>query len=98
MNFNKLITIVFLTALFAINSAGAQPLEIYSAAELQIALEKLNTLGSLLYIAAHPDDEKTSLLLFGSAPPHNNGWVTNTRSGPKSGGRSYNGYCRFIEY
>ena len=29
---------------------------------LYIALQKLNTLGSVLYIAAHPDDENTSLI------------------------------------
>ncbi|MFC1561255.1 PIG-L family deacetylase [Candidatus Latescibacterota bacterium] len=64
MNFNKLITIVFLTALFAISSTGTQPLEIRDAAELQIALEKLHTLGSVLYIAAHPDDENTAALAY----------------------------------
>ncbi|HUP61083.1 MAG TPA: PIG-L family deacetylase [Thermoanaerobaculia bacterium] len=35
-----------------------------TAAELQLALRKLNVLGSALYIAAHPDDENTALLAW----------------------------------
>jgi LmbE family N-acetylglucosaminyl deacetylase len=38
--------------------------ENYSAAEIQLALKKLNVLGSALYIAAHPDDENTALLAY----------------------------------
>jgi LmbE family N-acetylglucosaminyl deacetylase len=36
----------------------------YNAAEILQALEKLNTVGSVLYIAAHPDDENTRLLAY----------------------------------
>lgn len=35
-----------------------------TAADLRIALEKMNVLGSVLYIAAHPDDENTGLMAF----------------------------------
>ena len=35
----------------------AQTPERLSASEIQLALEKLNVLGSVLYLAAHPDDE-----------------------------------------
>ncbi|MBI3817091.1 MAG: PIG-L family deacetylase [Planctomycetes bacterium] len=35
-----------------------------SAADLAVSLRKANTLGSVLYIAAHPDDENTSLLAY----------------------------------
>ncbi len=42
----------------------AQPEEIYNAAELEIALQKVNVVGSVLYIAAHPDDENTGLLAY----------------------------------
>lgn len=35
-----------------------------SSADLAVALRKVNTLGSVLYIAAHPDDENTSLLAY----------------------------------
>ena len=39
----------------------AQPLD---ASRLAVALKKLNVLGSVLYIAAHPDDENTALLAY----------------------------------
>ncbi|MBP6414245.1 MAG: PIG-L family deacetylase, partial [Bacteroidia bacterium] len=35
-----------------------------NAAEIYLGLNKLNTLGSVLYIAAHPDDENTRLLSY----------------------------------
>jgi LmbE family N-acetylglucosaminyl deacetylase len=47
------------------NSADAPPLfspEQMSASEIQLALQKLNVLGRVLYIAAHPDDENTNLM------------------------------------
>ncbi len=40
----------------------AQQRGIPNAGELEIALQKLNVLGSVLYVGAHPDDENTSLL------------------------------------
>ncbi len=33
-----------------------------NAGEIQVALQKLNVLGRVLYIAAHPDDENTNLM------------------------------------
>lgn len=36
----------------------------YTSAEILLGLKKLNTLGSALYIAAHPDDENTRLLSY----------------------------------
>jgi len=35
-----------------------------SAAEIQLALRKLGVVGSVLYVAAHPDDENTNLLAY----------------------------------
>ncbi|MBK5258381.1 MAG: PIG-L family deacetylase [Thermoanaerobaculia bacterium] len=35
-----------------------------TAADLQLAIRKLNVVGSALYIAAHPDDENTALLAW----------------------------------
>ena len=35
-----------------------------NAAEIQLGLEKLNVVGSVLYIAAHPDDENTAALAY----------------------------------
>lgn len=35
-----------------------------SASDIQLSLKKLNTLGSVLYVAAHPDDENTQLISY----------------------------------
>ncbi len=44
--------------------ASGQRIEIPDTGELQIALHKLNVLGSVLYVAAHPDDENTAALAY----------------------------------
>ena len=44
--------------------ADSSPGDVLNAAELQLALEKLRVLGSVLYVAAHPDDENTSLITY----------------------------------
>jgi LmbE family N-acetylglucosaminyl deacetylase len=36
----------------------------WSSADILLGLKKLNVLGSVLYVAAHPDDENTRLLTF----------------------------------
>ncbi|SHE52957.1 PIG-L family deacetylase [Flavisolibacter ginsengisoli] len=36
----------------------------YTSADIYLGLKKLNVLGSVLYIAAHPDDENTRLLAY----------------------------------
>ena len=49
------------------NSTDAPPLlspEQMNAGEIQLALQKLDVLGRVLYIAAHPDDENTNLMAF----------------------------------
>src|SRR6059036_2167497 len=49
------------------HSADVPPLlapEQMNASEIQLALQKLNVLGRVLYIAAHPDDENTNLMAF----------------------------------
>src|SRR6059036_1599643 len=51
------------------NSTDAPPLlssDQMNASEIQLALQKLNVLGRVLYIAAHPDDENTNLMAFWS--------------------------------
>lgn len=47
-----------------IPAAFSQQVKILSSGEIQLALKKLNTVGSVLYIAAHPDDENTRLLSY----------------------------------
>ncbi len=42
----------------------SQPQPTLSSSEIKLALKKLDVLGSVLYIAAHPDDENTSLIAY----------------------------------
>jgi LmbE family N-acetylglucosaminyl deacetylase len=48
--------------LFLLCSASAQSLP--TSSEIYLGLRKLNVLGSVLYVAAHPDDENTRLLTY----------------------------------
>jgi LmbE family N-acetylglucosaminyl deacetylase len=50
-------------AAIAAKPAHAQS-PIHGAGEVQLALDKLNTLGSVLMIAAHPDDERNELIAY----------------------------------
>lgn len=52
--------IVFLWSFFV----QAQPVKELDAAELQLALKKLTVVGSVLYLAAHPDDENTRVIAY----------------------------------
>jgi LmbE family N-acetylglucosaminyl deacetylase len=60
----------FILLLFALGTgavrAGAapRPPDALHAAELSLALKKLRVLGSVLYVAAHPDDENTALITY----------------------------------
>jgi LmbE family N-acetylglucosaminyl deacetylase len=45
--------------------ASAPPGEM-NAAEIRLALAKLNVVGRVLYVAAHPDDENTAFLAWGA--------------------------------
>ena len=60
----KYISIVLVSLLFLFCRANAQKIEILDASELQIAIQKLNVLGSVLYYASHPDDENTAALAY----------------------------------
>src|SRR5690348_3018995 len=42
----------------------AQAPPTYSSADIYLQIKKLNILGSVLYVAAHPDDENTRLLAY----------------------------------
>lgn len=54
----------FLFALFLSSATQAQQPKKPNAAEIQLMLEKLNVLGSVLYVAAHPDDENTKVIAY----------------------------------
>ena len=56
--------ILLLGALALSAPAHAQRIQMLDAAEIQLGLEKLNVLGSVLYVAAHPDDENTAALAY----------------------------------
>jgi LmbE family N-acetylglucosaminyl deacetylase len=53
--------LILMSGLFAA-TAWAQRSPVINAADIKLQLKKLDTLGSVLYIAAHPDDENTRLL------------------------------------
>src|SRR3982751_4712150 len=46
------------------NSLFAQTPKSWTSAEIYQGLRKLNVLGSVLYVAAHPDDENTRLITY----------------------------------
>jgi len=53
------VMVAMLAVTSTVKSADAPPLlspEQMNASEIQLALQKLNVLGRVLYIAAHPDD------------------------------------------
>src|SRR5438105_10281205 len=51
-----------------------------NAAEIQLALQKLNVLGRVLYIAAHPDDENTNLMaLWANGALYQTAYLSATR-------------------
>jgi LmbE family N-acetylglucosaminyl deacetylase len=57
----KLSSFLILT-LFFFTNASAQSPAIYSSADILQQIKKLEVFGSVLYVAAHPDDENTRLL------------------------------------
>jgi LmbE family N-acetylglucosaminyl deacetylase len=51
-----------------------------NAAEIQLALQKLNVLGRVLYVAAHPDDENTNLMaLWANGSLYDTAYLSVTR-------------------
>ena len=53
-----------LLLIFSLGSLRAQTPRSYTSSEILLQLKKLNTVGSVLYIAAHPDDENTRLIAY----------------------------------
>jgi LmbE family N-acetylglucosaminyl deacetylase len=54
----------FAIMLISIDAHASPPPPQPDAAEIQLALRKLGVVGSVLYVAAHPDDENTNLLAY----------------------------------
>ena len=57
----KLSILLLLTALLSVNAQ--QPKKLNSS-EILESIQKLNVLASVLYVAAHPDDENTRLISY----------------------------------
>ena len=60
----KKLLFVLAICLWITTTSFAQTAKTYTGSELLAQLKKLNVLGSVLYIAAHPDDENTRLLAY----------------------------------
>ncbi|MEP5341141.1 MAG: PIG-L family deacetylase [Algibacter sp.] len=56
--------LVGLLSLFIYTSTQAQAPKTPSSSEIYESIQKLNFLGSVLYLAAHPDDENTRLIAY----------------------------------
>ncbi len=70
---------IFLSLFFRVQ-AGAQTPATYTSSEILLQLKKLNQLGSVLYIAAHPDDENTRLLAYlANEKQYRTGYLSLTR-------------------
>ena len=54
---------LFFSAIISI-SLFAQAPQTWTSADIYLAIKKLNVLGSVLYVAAHPDDENTGLITY----------------------------------
>src|SRR6195952_1775605 len=59
----KFLTVFFSLFLITIYCFAQTP-ESENASDILLRMKKLNVLGSVLYIAAHPDDENTRLLAW----------------------------------
>lgn len=60
----KKVLLVLVLAKTLLNPVQAQSVKPLSSSDILQALKKLNTVGSVLYVAAHPDDENTRLLAY----------------------------------
>ncbi|WP_406684270.1 PIG-L family deacetylase [Seonamhaeicola sp. MEBiC1930] len=54
----------FILLCFSFTSLNAQKQKTPSSSQIYESIQKLNFLGSVLYVAAHPDDENTSLISY----------------------------------
>jgi LmbE family N-acetylglucosaminyl deacetylase len=72
-----------IAVVFTARSAEQPPLlspDQMNASEIRLALEKLNVLGRVLYVAAHPDDENTYLMaLWANGSLYDSAYLSVTR-------------------
>ncbi len=62
--FSTILIVVFVIIACQVNNLGAQSPKKPSSGEIYQQLQKLGFLGSVLYVAAHPDDENTRLISY----------------------------------
>jgi len=88
--------ILFLSIILSISGqVKAQPPQSWTSAEMYQAIKKLNVLGSVLFIAAHPDDENTRLIAYLSKDKlYRTGYLSMTRG---DGGQNLIGEEQGIE-
>jgi LmbE family N-acetylglucosaminyl deacetylase len=85
----------FLLILAGIYSSHAQTPQPLSSSEILLGLKKLNVLGSVLYVGAHPDDENTRLLAYlAKEKLYRTGYLSLTRG---DGGQNLIGVDQGIE-
>lgn len=75
---------LFVACIFSLLAKGlslhAQTSPAANAAEIKLQINKLNVLGSVLYLAAHPDDENTRLIAyFANEKLYRTGYLSLTR-------------------
>jgi LmbE family N-acetylglucosaminyl deacetylase len=69
-----------LLTVFLLNNVNAQMPKSYSSADILQQMKKLQVFGSVLYIAAHPDDENTRLLGYlANEKKYRTGYLSLTR-------------------
>ena len=73
-------SVLLLLCFYVVFGSAAQAPVKLSASEIQLALNKLNVLGSVLYVAAHPDDENQVVIGYMSQTRlMNTGYLSLTR-------------------
>ena len=77
----KFLFVLFISvALIFQSTLQAQTPQVLSASDILLGLKKLNVLGSVLYVGAHPDDENTRLLAyFAKEKLYRTGYLSLTR-------------------
>ncbi|MEC3881568.1 PIG-L family deacetylase [Parapedobacter sp. 10938] len=79
MNMKRVVSFVSLFLFIAV-SPFAQTVQPQHPGKIKQAIKKLNTLGSVLYFAAHPDDENTRLIAWLAKEKHfRTGYLSLTR-------------------
>lgn len=87
--------LLFLNIFSFLNLLQAQSYPTWTSAEMYQAIRKLNVLGSVLYVAAHPDDENTRLITYLSKERlYRTGYMSMTRG---DGGQNLIGNEQGIE-